>query len=1195
MATLPGHGGLPFIWREYLRIYYRTPSVRSQIIYGPCCLLSLARSISMAKEGEETGLPLDTETEETEKTTDEQQLECERRLVKLKRDKRVRKSDMTKIRHHMEKLCLVPKNISAIEKDIEQLWSLLEYTQEILDELCVVYLETGDVKNRKAAMEESQALDSEIHGAIEKAHEAIKSQAQISPAAMSTVTISQTSTASPDANTFVGVQPNPSSALPQGDDDTEAAPGGFTANHRLKPLKVPTYDGDKTKFEEFWGLFQSLVDQSKEPVNLKMARLRQSLTGTALESIRGLGVSEPEYKEAKEILETKFGGQRRQLRAYMDQLEKMAQLRSNDVHAFERFADLVRISVVKLQAEGRDGELGEGTLHSLLVKKLGESQVENYSRWLSEQNRERSVVSLKDWLKEEVRIRVEAVEMAHGLESKVRSDSTVLRNKVPERNKTRTFWTASDTSSRFQEQSDWRKLSNRKPPCACCGSVYHGVWACRQFLQKSYDDRWQLAKEKHLCFRCLAGDHQGRDCRRSSQCQINGCRGNHHRLLHEDLPISSRQMAAVPTQPAVEENSNPQHCAREGVDIPTARAMTTCNARCSSEAYSLRTIPVWVKARGKKLKVNAILDDASNESFLNEEVAGFLGLREPYHTVKVHVLNNSVETFQAMPLTIEIEGVSGQFNKKICVKTCPRNVTGGYKVEDWRVNQGRWPHLSQCDFPSPAKDGLVDLLIGVDNADLHYSFADVRGRAGEPVARLGPLGWTCIGCPDSREESRSRSHIIRTLLSREAGSGYGVGVCCELDHTLKRFWEVENCGTEARDHIVCTDEEKAALQKVSNSVHYDDGRYRIAVPWKEQRPQLPNNRQVAVSRLQSTERKLKKNEFVEKEYQETIAAYVEKGYLRKVPRTEDPPPEVWYLPHFPIVRMNKSTTKVRIVFDCSAKCNGISLNDVISVGPKLQRELFDVLLRFRRNPVALVCDIKEMYLQIEIEPKDRPLFRILWRNNRTDQDPEEYEFSRVVFGKNSAPMEAQFIAQENARRHRTTYPLAADTVLKSTYMDDSLDSVENDDMGVNLYHQLKALWEKAGMHARKWVSNSERVIAATPIEDRATEVNIKDHHNTVTTTLGLQWNSTEDMFLVPATSVPEEYPITKRNVLKKIAAVFDPLGLVSPFIVQAKIMLQELWARGYDWDEEVQDQVANRIQEWFAQLQCLEKLKIPGA
>ena len=138
--------------------------------------------------------------------------------------------------------------------------------------------------------------------------------------------------------------------------------------------------------------------------------------------------------------------------------------------------------------------------------------------------------------------------------------------------------------------------------------------------------------------------------------------------------------------------------------------------------------------------MNAILDDAPNESFLTEEVAGALGLREFHQTVKVHVLNNSVETFQTMTLTIEIECVNGQFTKEIEVKTCPHNVTGGYQFENWRASQEKWPHLRECDFPSPAKDGLVDLLIGVDNAHWHYSFVDVRGRMGEPVTHLGPLG-----------------------------------------------------------------------------------------------------------------------------------------------------------------------------------------------------------------------------------------------------------------------------------------------------------------------------------------------------------------------------------------------------------------------------------------------------------------------
>ena len=77
-----------------------------------------------------------------------------------------------------------------------------------------------------------------------------------------------------------------------------------------------------------------------------------------------------------------------------------------------------------------------------------------------------------------------------------------------------------------------------------------------------------------------------------------------------------------------------------------------------------------------------------------------------------------------------------------------------------------------------------------------------------------------------------------------------------------------------------------------------------------------------------------------------------------------------------------------------------------------------VLVRFRRNPVAVACDVKEMYLQVEIEESDRSFFRILWRDLDESRDSDVYEFNRVVFGKNSAPMESQFVAQENARRHR---------------------------------------------------------------------------------------------------------------------------------------------------------------------------------
>ena len=126
--------------------------------------------------------------------------------------------------------------------------------------------------------------------------------------------------------------------------------------------------------------------------------------------------------------------------------------------------------------------------------------------------------------------------------------------------------------------------------------------------------------------------------------------------------------------------------------------------------------------------------------------------------------------------------------------------------------------------------------------------------------------------------------------------------------------------------------------------------------------QLAKNREAALKHLEITERNLANKDFVREEYQSTLNAYLGKGSLGKLSPEEKQSPESWYVPHILIVRIEKTTTKVRIVSDCSARHSGVSLINVIYAGPKMRSELFDNLIRLRRNPVGIVCDIKEMYL-----------------------------------------------------------------------------------------------------------------------------------------------------------------------------------------------------------------------------------------
>ena len=103
-----------------------------------------------------------------------------------------------------------------------------------------------------------------------------------------------------------------------------------------------------------------------------------------------------------------------------------------------------------------------------------------------------------------------------------------------------------------------------------------------------------------------------------------------------------------------------------------------------------------------------------------------------------------------MPVELVLESGDGNVQVPFQAFTCPRQITGNYKVVDWKRHQQRMTHLQVCNFPEPTADQLVDVLIGQDQVDLHYARCDVRGKPGEPIARLGPLGWSCIVNPETR-------------------------------------------------------------------------------------------------------------------------------------------------------------------------------------------------------------------------------------------------------------------------------------------------------------------------------------------------------------------------------------------------------------------------------------------------------------
>ena len=150
-----------------------------------------------------------------------------------------------------------------------------------------------------------------------------------------------------------------------------------------------------------------------------------------------------------------------------------------------------------------------------------------------------------------------------------------------------------------------------------------------------------------------------------------------------------------------------------------------------------------------------------------------------------------------------------------------------------------------------------------------------------------------------------------------------------------------------------------------------------------------------------------------------------------------------------------------------------------------------------------MCDIAEMYLRIGIASDDKPYHRFLWRGRDQSHQTDICEFDRVMFGVSSSPFQAQFVLQHHARKFMDKFPMAAETVLRSTYMDDSMDSVMNEDEGIELRRQQSQLLTQAGMNVRKWLSNSSKVLKEITLQDRKAEVDLDNEYLPCAKTLGV--------------------------------------------------------------------------------------------
>lgn len=315
-------------------------------------------------------------------------------------------------------------------------------------------------------------------------------------------------------------------------------------------------------------------------------------------------------------------------------------------------------------------------------------------------------------------------------------------------------------------------------------------------------------------------------------------------------------------------------------------------------------------------------------------------------------------------------------------------------------------------------------------------------------------------------------------------------------------------------------------------------------------PILGDSKKVALASLSQLEKRFNRNPNLREQYTAAVHDAIAQGHMEIVKQT--PPNNSYFIPHHAVFK-ESTTTKLRTVYNASQKTtSGISLNEKLAMGKIDQSSIFVLALRLRKYKIALIADIEKMYKQILIA-EDQRKFLMMLRRDSPNETIKQYQLTTVTFGVANAPYLAIRCLKELANTIETQYPLAAKAIRENFYVDDHSGGTDTVEEAFELYNQLKAAFDSACCNLRKFISNSPKLLEKIPDEYRELEVN-----DTVRV-LGMIWHLMNDSFEFHFKIDFKSKPSTKRAILSEVAAMYDPLGLISPVVLSSKIVVREIW------------------------------------
>lgn len=869
------------------------------------------------------------------------------------------------------------------------------------------------------------------------------------------------------------------------------------------------------------------------------------MEGEAARVISNLEVSEANYAEAWSLLCGRYNNKRQLINNHLNSLFSIEPLQRESDKALRFLSDHVTKNLRALKNLGQPTDTWDTVVIHMLTTKLDQS---TGTKWEEYRNNLDELPTLEDF-KKFLNNRADVLESIYrSKKDKQPSNSLNAQARAPVNN---------SSGSKPVKFTKSFLISGQHPtprPCVLCQGK-HRAYECNVLKALSEEERWAQVNKLKLCHNCLRPDHDVRRCRLSG-CRV--CKGRHNTLLHKQHDSQSS-----PPTCNIETNDNTGEASNSSISMSVVSS--------NEVLLSTALIEVINPNDNRKEIVKALLDCGSQSSFMSDSLKCRLQLSsQPLNATNILGIGNASLNVTPERCHAQIKSLNTPFTTSLDFLVLPQ-ITDQLPKRYFDIRQLNLPSSLTLADPTFNQPSQIDLLLG---ADIFWQLISPKQHSlgnKQPILQDSKLGWLIAGSITNNVSPNFNKRSIQcnfTMTER-------------IDQQLTKFWELESFAFDqnSKDPIQNASEQHF----VQNTTRLDNGRFCVRLPLKETTDCLGDSFNMAHKRLLSLEKRFEQQPQLKDQYVQFIREYEDLGHLSEAESLKKP----YYLPHHAVLKSNSESTKLRVVFDSTARTtSGYSMHDLQMVGPNIQDSLFNILLRFRSHKYVFSGDIEKQYRQISMNELDRELQVILWREN-ADLPLRTLTLNTVTYGFACASFLAARCLWQLGEECND--PVIKTIIQKDFYCDDCLTGADTEAELLSIQQSVSRALASGCFNLRKYRSNSQALLdsqAANAQDDLVLSQSIQ--------TLGLGWNpGLDSLHFDVDTNNGAVDKATKRSILSTTFKIFDPLGLLSLCTIKPKILMQKLWQAKVGWDDTVPIEIQRAWSRFINNLHYISSLNIP--